>query len=196
MSKLKNISDQAAGKAAMVAGTAFAAEGVVQLVHPQNSGSKVVGLAGHLVISFFIVALITMAPAVIALGRYARPGRAEKIASAVAASTTLLGLTSITSLAMSHDGVWFNVIAPLTNAVWLFGSIALAVSLKRAGRVATAIGVGLPVAWIGTIPMATVGGGLISGAYFLTLGYLLAQDALAPVGARVAMKPRFRGAAS
>ena len=49
---------------------------------------------------------------------------------------------------------WFNAIAPLTNAVWLFGSIALAVSLKRAGHVATAMAVGLPMAWIGTIPMA------------------------------------------
>jgi len=196
MSKLKNISDQVAGKAAMVAGTAFAAEGVVQLVHPQNSGSNVVGVAGHLVISFFIVALIAMAPAIIALGRYARAGRAQKVATAVAASTTLLGLTSITSLAMGHDGVWFNVIAPVTNAVWLFGSIALAISLKRAGRVATAIAIGLPVAWFGTIPMATVGGGLISGAYFLTLGYLLTEDALAPLGGRADMKPRFHGAES
>jgi hypothetical protein len=196
MSKLKKISDRAAGKAAMVAGTAFAAEGVVQVIHPQTSGSKVVGLAGHLVISFFIVALVAMAPAVIALGRYARPGRAQNVATAVACATTLLGLTSLSSLVLGHDGVWFNVIAPLTNAVWLFGSIALAVSLKRAGRVATAIAVGLPVAWIGTIPMATHGGGLISGAYFLTLGYLLAQDALAATGVRAAFKAQVRDATS
>jgi hypothetical protein len=196
MSKLKHISDHVAGKAAMVAGAAFAAEGVVQLIHPQDSGSEVVGLAGQLVISFFIVALVAMAPAVIALGRYARPGRAQKVATAVAGATTLLGLTSITSLVMGHDGVWFNVIAPLTNAVWLFGSIALAVSLKRACRVATAIAVGLPVAWIGTIPMATIGGGLITGSYFLTLGYLLSQDALASVGVRAESRSRLRAASS
>jgi hypothetical protein len=145
-------------------------------VHPQESGSKVTGLSGHLVISFFIVGLIAMAPAVIALGRRARPGRAQKVATAVALATTMLGLTSITSLTMGHDGVWFNVIAPLTNAVWLFGSIALAVSLRRAGRVGTLIAIGLPVAWIGTIPLATHGGGLITAGYLLALAYALVGD--------------------
>jgi hypothetical protein len=90
------------------------------------------------------------------------------------------------SLVMGHDGVWFNVIAPLTNAVWLFGSIALAVSLKRAGQVGAVIAIGLPVVWLGTIPLAVLGGGLITGAYLMTLGYLLAQQGLrraAPVAA-------------
>ena len=61
LSKLQNISEKAAGRAATVAGAAFAAEGIVQIIHPQHSGSKVVGTAGHLVISFFIVGLIAMA---------------------------------------------------------------------------------------------------------------------------------------
>jgi hypothetical protein len=61
----------------------------------------------------------------------------------VATATALLGVTSISSLALSHDGASFSVIARLTNAVWLFGSIALAISLKRAGLVLTLIAVGL-----------------------------------------------------
>jgi hypothetical protein len=178
MSKLQNIPNTLAGKAAMTAGAAFAASGVVQVVHPQHTGSKVVGLSGHLVLAFFIVGLIAMAPAVVALARYARLGRARQAGPAVAYATTLLGLTSISSLAMGHDGAWFNVIAPLTNAVWLFGSIVLAVSLKRAGRVAAPLAVLLPAVWLGTIPLATVGGGLVSGAYLLALGYLLANDAV------------------
>jgi hypothetical protein len=183
MFKLKHVSDGFAGKAAMAAGAAFSASGIVQIVHSQHTGAKVVGLAGHLTLSFFIVGLICMAPAVIVLGRYARPGRARRVASAVAAATALLGLTSISSLVLGHDGVWFNVIAPLTNAVWLFGSIALAVSLRRAGRVPSIIAIGLPIAWIGTIPLATVGGGLITGAYLLTLGYMLADAGLEPAAA-------------
>jgi hypothetical protein len=31
---------------------------------------------------------------------------------------------------------------------------------------------------VASIPLATVGGGVISGAYFLLVGYLLANDAV------------------
>ena len=68
----------------------------------------------------------------------------------------------------------FNVIAPLTNGAWLFGSVIIAVSLKRAGTVRNAVAVGLPLAWVATIPLATLGGGVLSGAYYLAIGYLLA----------------------
>lgn len=54
----------------------------------------------------------------------------------------------------------------------------MAVSLKRAGRVATPVAVGLPLARIATLPMAVIGGGVLSGAYFMAVGYLLANDAL------------------
>jgi hypothetical protein len=185
VSKLKNISTQLAGKAALAAGAAFAAEGVVQLVHSQHTGSQVVGVAGHLNLAFFIAGLLLATPALLGLSRFARPGLAHKAALAAATATAVLGVTCISSLVMGHDGVWFNVIAPLTNAAWLFGSIALAVSLKRAGHVPTAVAVGLPVAWIGTIPLATLGGGLITGAYFLMVGSMLTsdriQDATQPV---------------
>jgi hypothetical protein len=63
------------------------------------------------------------------------------------------------------------VVAPITNALWLFGSIALAVSLKRAGSVPRWVYLCLPLVWVGGIPLSTLGGGLISGAYLLTLGY-------------------------
>jgi hypothetical protein len=183
--KLKNIPTSLAGKAALAAGAAFAAEGVVQLVHSQHTGSKVVGLAGHLNLAFFIAGLVLATPAVVALSRYARPGRAQTAALAAATGTAVLAITSISSLVMGHDGVWFNVIAPLTNAAWLFGSIALAVSLKRAGHLPTTVALGLPVAWIATIPLATLGGGLITGAYFLIVASMLTsdrtQDATQPV---------------
>ena len=70
------------------------------------------------------------------------------------------------------------VVAPITNALWLFGSIALAISLKRAGHVPRWVYLGLPIVWVGSIPLGTLGGGLIAGAYWLAVGYLLADGSL------------------
>ena len=179
MRTISSISDKLAGRAAMLAGAAAIAGGVTQVVHSQrHSGNNVVGVAGYLTLSFFVVFLVSVAPSFIALARRARPGLAVKAAVAAAAGTLLLGLTSITSLVNGHDLGMFTVIAPLTNAAWLFGSIILAVSLKRAGRVSTAVAVGLPIAWVATIPLATVGGGAIAGVYYLAIGYLLINDAI------------------
>ena len=99
-------------------------------------------------------------------------------AMAAAAGTAVLGVTSITSIVNGHDLGMFNVIAPLTNGAWLAASVIIAVSLKRAGTVRNAVALGLPLAWVATIPLATVGGGVLSGAYYLAIGYLLATGAL------------------
>jgi hypothetical protein len=90
----------------------------------------------------------------------------------------LLAITCVTSLANGKDLDFFIVVAPLTNAAWFFGSIALAVSLKRAGTVSKTVYVGLPLAWVATIPLSTLGGGLLAGAYWMWVAYLLAEDRL------------------
>ena len=179
MQKLNSITNTLAGRAAMVGGAAFAAGGVTQIVHSQRgSGTSVVGVAGYLTLSFFVVALIAIAPTFIALARESKARAASRAAIAAAAGTTVLGITSITSLVAGHDLGLFNVVAPVTNAAWLLGSIVLAVALKREAAVPTAVAVGLPLACVASIPLATVGGGVISGAYFLFVGYLLANDAV------------------
>jgi len=190
MSKLNNISNSLAARLASAGGALFAADGVLQLVHPQDSGSDVVGVAGHLNLAFFLAGLILISPMFLVLARYARPGKAEKAARIAALGTFVLGVTCVSSLVMGHDGPWFNAIAPLTNAAWLFGSIVLAVSLKRSGRIPTIVAVGLPLTWVATIPLATLGGGLISGAYFLTIGYLVASEAIEWMHAPVAQPAR------
>jgi hypothetical protein len=163
----------------MLAGAAATAGGVTEIVHSQrHSGNNVVGVAGYMTLSFFVVFLISVAPSFIAVARSAQAGLAVKAAVAAAAGTLVLGLTSITSLINGHDLGMFNVIAPLTNAAWLFGSIIIAVSLKRAGRVSTAVAVGPSIAWVAAIPLSTVGGGVIAGAYYLAVGYLLVNDAI------------------
>jgi hypothetical protein len=179
MQMLTSISDKLAGRAAMLAGAAAIAGGVTEIVHSQrHSGNNVVGVAGYLTLSFFAVFLIAVAPSFIALARRARPRFAMKAALAAAAGTLVLGLTSIGSIVNGHDLGVFNVIAPLTNAAWLFGSIVLAVALRRTGKVSTVVAVGLPIAWVATIPLATVGGGVIAGAYYLAIGYLLVNEAI------------------
>ncbi len=145
-------------------------------------------MAGYLALSFFIVALLSIAPSFIALARRARSGAGAKAALAAAAGTTILGLTSITSLVNGHDLALFNVVAPVTNAAWLVGSIILAISLKRAGKVPAAVAVGLPLAWVAPIPLATFGGGVLAGAYYLATGYLLASEAIERTG-RAAPQP-------
>ena len=189
MDKLSSITDTFAGRAAILAGAALTAGGVTQIVHSQRQAdNRVVGVAGYLALSFFIVALLSIAPSFIALARRARSRVAARAALAAAAGTTILGLTSITSIVNGHDLALFNVVAPVTNAAWLAGSVVLAVSLKRAGRVPAAVAVGLPLAWVATIPLATHGGGVLAGAYYLTIGYLLASDAIERAG-RAATQP-------
>ena len=179
MQRVKSVSNSFAGRCAMAAGTFMAAGGVVEIVHSQaNAGSHVVGVAGHLVLGFFLVSLILLSPALIALSRHARSSVATKAGLAAATGTVVLGLTCITSLVNGQDYSFFNVVAPLTNAAWLFGSVVIAFALKRSGRVATPIAVGLPLLWIAAIPLATHGFGLLAAAYLIPTGYRLATDTL------------------
>jgi hypothetical protein len=183
MHKFSPITDKFAGRAAILAGATFIAGGVTEIVHSQRQvDHQVVGVAGYLTLSFFVVALISTAPSFIALARRARSGAGTKAALAAAAGTTILGLTSITSIVNGHDLAMFNVVAPATNAAWLIGSIILAVSLKRAGQVPAAVAVGLPLTWVAAIPLATLGGGILAGGYYLTIGYLLASEAIERAG--------------
>jgi hypothetical protein len=143
MARFNSISDSLAGRAAMLGGAAFAAGGVITLIHSQrDAGSRVIGLTGHLVLSFFVVAMIGIAPSLVALARRARPGVAQKAGAVAAAGTTVLGLTTITSIVNGRDLGLFTIVAPLTNAAWLFGSVIIAASLRRSRTVAPATAIG------------------------------------------------------
>ncbi len=190
MDKLSSITDKFAGRAAILGGAALTAGGVTQIVHSQRQvDNRVVGVAGYLALSFFIVALLSIAPSFIALARRARSRVAAWAALAAAAGTTILGLTSITSIINGHDLALFNVVAPVTNAAWLAGSVILAVSLKRARRVPAAVAVGLPLTWVASRPLASHGGGVLAGASYLAIGSLLASDAIERAG-HAAAQPR------
>jgi hypothetical protein len=178
MTRLKSVSNSVAARAAVIGGAAFAAGGITELVHSQRaSGTKVEGVAGYLSLSFFAVALIAIAPVFVALARRARSQRADRAALAAAGGTAILGLTAVTSLVNGSDLAVFGAVAAVTNLAWVAGSIVIAVALKRAASVPRAISIGLPVAWVAAIPLATIGGGVIAGAYFIAVGHrLLAEE--------------------
>jgi hypothetical protein len=91
-------------------------------------------------------------------------------------------LKPVPAIVNGRDLVLFNVVAPVTNAAWLIGSIILAVSLKRAGKVPASVAVGLPLTCVAAIPLGTLGGGILAGGYYLTIGYLLASEAIERAG--------------
>ena len=179
MQKLNSISSLMAGRSAMVAGSFLAADGVVQVVHSQrHAGSRVVGLAGNLTLAFVSLALVAMVPAFVALARYGRSALADKAAWAAAGGVVLLAIGCLTSIINQHDLAIFPAIAGLANLAWLGGSLVLGISLHRGERVPKAVAIGLPVTWIFSIPLATFGGCLVSGVYFLAVGYLLVNQAI------------------
>src|SRR5262249_31336543 len=99
MKQLSSITDKLAGRAAVLGGAALTAGGITEIVHSQrHSGNRVVGVTGYLALSFFAVALISIAPSFLALARRARSEAAAKAALTAAAGTVVLGVTSITSI--------------------------------------------------------------------------------------------------
>ena len=169
MTSLKSIVDRAAPLA--YAPAAWLAGGITKVFDPnRSSGEDVVGVLGYLGLGFFALALILTAPLFLALAR--RAGN-ETGARAAGTGTLLLGLTCVTSVVNGHDLSFFIVLAPLTNALWLFGSIALSVSLRRAGRVPTHVWVGLPLVWVVAIPLGTLGFGALASLYWFAIGQLL-----------------------
>jgi hypothetical protein len=174
LSVIKSFSNRVAAPAAMAAGAAWAADGVLQLIHPQTSSDTlVVGAAGYANLALFVAALILVSPAFVALGE--KPGTrvALRAGIAAAAGTVLLAITGISSLAHGRDYSFFPVVAVVTNGAWLLGSIVIAVALKRTRTAPKWAVYGLPVAWIGSIPLATHGGGLITGAYWMAASLLV-----------------------
>jgi len=173
-SAITSFSIRIAAPAALTAGAAWAADGVLQLIDPQTSSSTlVVGTAGYANLALFVAALILVSPAFVALGEKPGTKLARRAGIAAAAGTFLLALTGVTSLAHGRDYPFFPAVATVTNAAWLLGSIALAIALKRTRTAPAWIAYGLPVAWIGTIPLATHGGGLITGAYWMVTSLLV-----------------------
>lgn len=176
MYKLISSHRRLAAFAAMAGGAVWVVTGAIQLTGRDELRTEAIetGLA-HAMLGVFAAALLLTAPAVIALARHATGRRAAYLA---AGGQVLLAIAATVSNIEGHDPAFFLVAAPLANAMWLFGAIGLAVSLRRAGEVPKLVAFGLPAVQVFALPLAVVGGPVLSGAYWLAVGYLLSVDGL------------------
>jgi hypothetical protein len=172
MSRITSTPTRLSALAAMAGGLAWIVVGVLQTTGGDEfTTSKVETVAEHAMMGFFAAALVLTAPAVLALAGHARTMRPAYVA---ASGQVLLAIAATTSNIVGDDPMFFLVVAPLANAMWLFGAIALSVSLKRAGEVPTAVAYGLPLVQVFALPLSVIGGPVVSGGYWLAVGSLLA----------------------
>ena len=164
-----------AAPAAMAASAALFVAGVINATHHQSSTTTTHGAAEHASLGGFGLSLILLVPAVLYLGRLA--GR-NRFAIASSIGMTVLGLLTVVSNVRGEDPSFFGAVAVPTNLAWLVGYVAIAISLKRRRVVPTAVAVGLPVSWFFTIPVGSVGGTIVAGAYWLVVGWLVAHGEL------------------
>jgi hypothetical protein len=161
----------------MAGGALAAAGGAMQVSGLDWEGTAVNTGAQHIALALFAAALVLTVPAVLALSEYAagklRIGRYGIVAGQIGVAAA-----AAVSNVRGGDPGWFPVVAGPGNLVWVLGSIALAIALYRTGRVPRGVSVGLVVAYLGTIPLSMVGGGILAGSYWLAVGYLLLHGAI------------------
>jgi hypothetical protein len=160
-----------------VGGAAFAVAGALQATGLDWAENAVETPLQHVTMVFVAVALVAVIPALAALGRLAG-GRLRHAWIAIAAGQIAIAAASTVSNIRGVDAAWFPAVAVAANIVWILGTFALAFALWRARRVPRLVAVGFVVAYIGTIPLGSYGGGLLAGCYWLAVAYLLSLGAL------------------
>lgn len=171
--------------AAMTGGALMAAAGALQATGLDWNENAVRTTAQHVSLGLFSGSLVLLAIAAVALSRYAGP-RGRFAAYAIASAQVVIAVASTISNIRGIDAAWFDPIAAVSNAAWLAGSIALAVSLYRARRLPPFFSVGVALVYIATIPLSMFGSGIVAGAYWMAVGrFVLAEgDLVAGVAER------------
>jgi hypothetical protein len=166
-----------AAAGAVAGGASFAVAGALQATDLHWQENAVQTPLQHLTMALFAVALVALVPAVAALGRVAG-GRLRYGWLGIAVGQTAIAAASTASNIRGVDAAWFPAAAIAGNALWIVGTFALAVGVYRTRRVPQLVAVGLVVAYAGAIPLGVRGGGILTGCYWLAIGYLLTLDAL------------------
>ena len=164
-----------AAVSAVAAGALWAVSAVIHVTGGHGSGEKVEGFSEHATITLLTLALLLMAPAMLALGRHALSDLGSRIAIP---GLVVLGLTCIVSNVRGEDPSFFVVVAPITNLLWLVGSIVLAVSLYKANRIPRGLAIALPFMQMFALPLSAIGGSVVTGAFWIATGYLMQKGAL------------------
>jgi hypothetical protein len=155
------------GALAIAGGAAFAALAALEVTHPHIHEVAVQTPAEHAILGLFAAGMLLIAPAFFTLAQF---GSRLAPAKAAAAGLILLALGSTYANIRGGDPSWFNALAAVTNLLWLGGSIWLAFNLYRNSHLHKAIPLLLPIIWATTILGARIGGGAISGLYWIVVG--------------------------
>jgi hypothetical protein len=174
MTTAPNALTRIASLGAMGASAALAVYGILQITDEQSSQTTVVGVE-HATLAGLTATLLLLLPMTLLLGRIA--GRPRIAAIAMTGMTVLAALTVVSNV-RGEDPSFFAAVAIPSNLLWFGGWTALAVALKRAGRVPAAVAIGLPITWVLSLPLSQFGASLIATAYWLSVAWLLTNDGL------------------
>lgn len=161
--------DRVGAVAALVAGVGSLAIGVTQAMYPQDLDPAIDPRTRVILVGFTLV-LWALVPVHLRLAARARSRWGAWLA---AVGTPLLSVGTITSAARGLDLEIFPTIAIAANALWFVGSVALAVSLWRAGRVPRWVSLGLLLVVPCSLLLSQMGGAVVPGVFLVVLGLLL-----------------------
>ena len=162
---------------AMLGGAFLIAGGAIHLTSGDQvrTGETVETAIAHVMLATLTLALISLAPAVLELSRYART---RKPAYLAVAGMAMVAVATTVSNIIGEDRLFFFVTAPAGNVIWLVGTIGLALSLHRAGIVSKRLAIALPFVQVVSLPLSAFGGAILGGAFWIAVGYLISVDGL------------------
>jgi hypothetical protein len=173
-----------AAAGATVAGIALAAGAVIEVTDTQSASNTTVGIE-HVSLGAFSLALLALALPIAYVGRLAGARRAATIAIV---GQVLLAAICLAGNVRGTDLGIFPAVAVPSNLMLVGGWAVIASALRRRARLSTTLAVSLPASWITALVLAAVGGGLVAGAYWLAVGYLMRNDSL-PIRSPSAPEP-------
>jgi len=164
-----------AGALALGAAAVSVVTGVTQVLFPQDL-DPVIDPRTRVMLTGIALMLWALSAVYLHLARYARGRWGARTATV---GMVLLSLGMLSSAVNGIDLAVFPTVATVANALWLVGSLGLAVSLWRAGRVPRPVAVLLVLVMPATIVGSQLGGGVLAGGYLAVLGWLLLRGQLA-----------------
>ncbi|MGY1651298.1 hypothetical protein [Geodermatophilus sp. SYSU D01119] len=166
--------DARAGAAALVAAGISVAVGVTQVLFPQDTDPAIDPRTAAILVGTAV--MLWALPVLYA--RLAGLAGTRWPAVVASAGTVLLSAGMLSSVANGEDLAFFPAVALVANGLWFLGSIGLAVTLWRSGRISRPLAALLPLVTPVFLFLSQSGGGVPVGAYLAVVGWLLLRGQL------------------
>ena len=158
----------------IAAGAVFAFSGAIQATHSFDADEmKINSTAEYLVTGALPISLVLLVPMYLLLGRLAGRPKAGRVA---VGAMLALALITTSSVIRGEDLQIFQVVAPLSLVTWLGASVILARGLLRTGALPKAVAYAIPALLVVTFPLASIGGPLVTGAFWIALALRMARE--------------------